>query len=205
MVRAGLTGGIGCGKSTVAAMMREMGCEVLDADIVAREVVKPGQPAHAEIVAAFGRDILAQDGSIDRSKLAHLVFPDPSKLTKLNRIVHPPVLARQEEWLKDLELRSPHAIAVIEAALLIEARVHATLDRLIVVWCQPEQQIERLIAESGRAMSREDALKRINAQMPLNQKRRMATDEIDNSGEIAATRHQVTSLVERLRKLAAKD
>ena len=205
MVRAGLTGGIGCGKSTVAEMMREMGCEVLDADIVAREVVEPGMPAHEQIVAAFGRDILAQDGSIDRSKLAHLVFPDPSKLTKLNHIVHPPVLARQEEWLKELELRSSHAIAVIEAALLIEARAHATLDRLIVVWCQPEQQIERLMTESGRAMSREDALKRINAQMPLNQKRRMATDEIDNSGDIAATRHEVTSLVERLRKLAAKD
>jgi len=205
MVRAGLTGGIGCGKSTVAKMMREMGCEVLDADIVAREVVEPGQPAHAGIVAAFGREILAPDGRIDRPALARLVFPDPSKLAKLNHIVHPQVIARQEQWLNDLASKNPHAIAVIEAALLIEAGAHATLDRLIVVWCLPEQQIERLIAESGRAMSREDALKRIHAQMPLNQKRRMATDEIDNSGETGATQQQVQSLVERLRKLAAKN
>ena len=204
MLRAGLTGGIGCGKSTVAKMMRELGCDVLDADIVAREVVEPGQPAYAELFAAFGREILAPDGKIDRPALARLVFPDPSKLAKLNHIVHPQVIARQEEWLNALASKNPHAVAVIEAALLIEAGAHATLDRVIVVWCQPEQQIERLIAESGRAMSREDALKRIHAQMPLNQKRRMATDEIDNSGEIGATQNQVQSLVERLRKLAAK-
>lgn len=205
MIRAGLTGGIGCGKSTVAAMMRELGCEVLDADIVAREVVEPGQPAYDEIVAAFGREILASDGSLDRPKLAKIVFPDASKLTKLNHIVHPRVIERQEAWLTDLAAKNPGAIAVIEAALLIEAGAHATLDRLIVVWCNPDQQIDRLVGESGRAMSREDALKRINAQMPLNQKRRMATDEIDNSGAIAATREQVRALVERLRKLAAKN
>lgn len=205
MLRAGLTGGIGCGKSTVAKMMRELGCDVLDADIVAREAVEPGQLAHSEIVSAFGREILTADGRIDRPALARLVFPDPSKLAKLNHIVHPQVIARQEKWLTDLASKNPHAIAVIEAALLIEAGAHATLDHLIVVWCRPEQQIERLIAESGRAMSREDALKRIHAQMPLNQKRRMATDEIDNSGEVGATQHQVQSLVERLRKLAAKN
>lgn len=205
MVRAGLTGGIGCGKSTVAAMMSEMGCDVLDADIVAREVVEPGQPAYDEIIAAFGREILSPDGSLDRPKLAKIVFPDASKLTKLNHIVHPRVIARQEAWLNDLAAKNARAIAVIEAALLIEAGAHATLDRLIVVWCNPEQQIERLIAESGRAMSREDALKRIHAQMPLSQKRRMATDEIDNSGGLAATRGQVHALVERLRKLAAKN
>lgn len=205
MVRVGLTGGIGCGKSTVAAMMREMGCEVLDADIVAREVVEPGQPAYDEIVAAFGREILASDGSLDRPKLAKIVFPDASKLTKLNHIVHPRVIERQEAWLTDLAAKNPGAIAVIEAALLIESGAHATLDRLIVVWCDPDQQIERLIGESSRAMSREDAMKRINAQMPLNQKRRMATDEIDNTGGIAATRDQVHALVERLRKLAAKN
>ena len=135
MLRVGLTGGIGCGKSTVAAMMRELGCHVLDADRLARDLMEPSQLAFEEIVSAFGPEILAADGQIDRPRLAHIVFCDPSKLASLNQIVHPRVVARQEQWLGETAQVDPHAVAVIEAALLVEAGAHAKLDRLVVVWC----------------------------------------------------------------------
>jgi dephospho-CoA kinase len=203
MLRAGLTGGIGCGKSTVAAMMRELGCRILDADALARDLAEPGQLAFQEIVQAFGKEILGADGCMDRSKMAHLVFSDASKLAKLNAILHPRVIAEQERQLAELAHTDPNAVAVVEAALLVEAGYHKSLDRLIVVWCRPEQQIERLTKPGGRAMSREDVQRRIAAQMPVEEKRRLATDEIDNSGSIAETRAQVITLVERLKKLAA--
>jgi dephospho-CoA kinase len=203
MLRAGLTGGIGCGKSTVAAMMRGLGCQVLDADRLARDLVETSQPAFGEIVAAFGPEILAADGHIDRRHLAHIVFSDPAKLASLNQIVHPRVVARQEQWLGEIAQVDPHAVAVIEAALLVEAGAHAKLDRLVVVWCIARQQMTRLTDPLGRAMSREDAQRRIAAQMPLDQKRRLATDEIDNSGSLEATRQQVADLVVRFHELAA--
>ncbi len=203
MLRVGLTGGIGCGKSTVAAMMREFGCRVLDADLLARELIEPNQPAFQEIVSAFGPEVVAADGRIDRPRLAHIVFADPSKLARLNQIVHPRVVARQEEWLRGTAQTDPHAVAVIEAALLVEAGAHAKLDRLVVVWCDSGQQIARLTDPLGRAMNADDATGRIAAQMPLDQKRRMATDEIDNSGTGDATRAQVEQLVSRFRQLAA--
>jgi len=107
MLRAGLTGGIGCGKSTVAAMMRGLGCQVLDADRLARDLTEPNQPAFGEIVAAFGPEILVADGHIDRPRLAHIVFSDPSKLASLNQIVHPRVVARQEQWLGEIRTQWP--------------------------------------------------------------------------------------------------
>ncbi len=202
MLRVGLTGGIGCGKSTVAAMMRELGCRVLDADALARDLAEPGQLAYEEIVAAFGREILLPDGRMDRLKMAHLAFHDPSKLAKLNQILHPRVIAEQMRQLEEIARANPQAIAVVEAALLIEAGFHKGMDRLIVVWCKPNQQIERLTDPRGRNMSREDAEQRIAAQMPLDEKRRMATDEIDNSGSLPGTRQQVEQIVARL-KVAA--
>jgi dephospho-CoA kinase len=203
MLRAGLTGGIGCGKSTVAAMMSELGCRVLDADSLARDLAEPGQPAFPEIVQAFGKEILGTDGRMDRSQMAHLVFSDASKLAKLNAILHPRVIAEQQRQLAEILRTDPKAVAVVEAALLVEAGYHKSLDRLIVVWCRPEQQIERLTKPGGRAMSREDAQRRIAAQMPADEKRRLATDEIDNSGSIAETRAHVVELVARLKKMAA--
>jgi dephospho-CoA kinase len=203
MLRVGLTGGIGCGKSTVAAMMRDWGCHVIDADAIARELAEPGQPAYNEIVAAFGSEFLLEDGRLDRANLAHLVFADASKLLTLNKILHPRVIAVQEHRLMEIAQTHPGAVAVVEAALLIEAGYHKSLDHLIVVWCKPEQQIERLTNRQGRAMTREDAMRRIAAQMPLEEKRRLATDEIDNSGSLAATQQQVTQLVARLKSQAA--
>jgi len=203
MLRAGLTGGIGCGKSTVAAMMRELGCRVLDADSLARDLAEPGQPAFAEIVQAFGREILGPDGRMDRAKMAHLVFGEASKLAKLNAILHPRVVTEQQRQLAEIARTDPHAVAVVEAALLVEAGYHASLDRLIVVWCRPEQQLARLTKPGGRWMTREDALRRIAAQMPLEEKLRLATDEIDNSGSIEETRAQVEALAARLKQIAA--
>jgi dephospho-CoA kinase len=199
MLRVGLTGGIGCGKSTVAGMMRELGCRVIDADEISRNLAQPGRPAYNEIVTAFGKEILQADGRMDRAKVAHLVFSDASKLVTLNKILHPRVIAEEERQLVEIARTEPGAVAVIEAALLIEAGHHKILERLIVVWCRPEQQIERLINPRGRAMSRDDAMQRIAAQLPLEEKRRMATDEIDNSGSLAATQKQVEELVARLK------
>jgi dephospho-CoA kinase len=203
MLRAGLTGGIGCGKSTVATMMRELGCHVLDADALARDLAEPGRPAFQEIVQGFGKEILAADGRLDRSRMAHLVFGDASKLATLNAILHPRVIAEQQRQLAEIARTDPKAVTVVEAALLVEAGYHKSLDRLIVVWCRPEQQIERLTKPGGRAMSRDDAQRRIAAQMPAEEKRRLATDEIDNSGSLDETRAQVAALVARLKQLAA--
>lgn len=204
MLRVGLTGGIGCGKSTVSAMMRELGCHIIDADKLARDLAEPGRPAFQEILAAFGTTILAPDGRMDRSKMAHLVFHDASKLAMLNQILHPRVLAEQERLLAEISQTDPKAVAVVEAALLIEAGYHKSLDRLVVVWCTADQQLERLTSPSGRGMTLEDAKQRIAAQLPVVEKRRLATDEIDNSGSLAATKRQVAELVVRLKSQAAR-
>ncbi len=200
MLRVGLTGGIACGKSTVAARMRELGCHVLDADKLAHQLIEPGQPAYEQVVREFGTEILFSDKRVDRARLAAIVFADRAKLEKLNAIVHPCVIAEQERELAALESDEPGAVAVVEAALLIEAGYHKRLDRLVVVWCRPEQQLERLLA---RGMSRTEADQRIAAQLPLDRKRVLADDLIDCSGTLDHTRLQVEELVRRLKKLAA--
>jgi len=200
MLRVGLTGGIGCGKSTVAAMLREQGFHLLEADPLAHRLIEPGQPAYKEVVREFGRGIVSEGGRIDRAKLAAIVFSNPPKLQRLNQIVHPRVLKALDHELAELERTDPGGVAVVEAALLIESSYHEKLDRLVVVWCEPEQQIERLVA---RGMSRADVERRIAAQLAMDQKRRMADDEIDCSGTLEHTREQVEALVARLRQLAA--
>ena len=200
MLKIGVTGGIACGKSTVAAWMRELGCCVLDADRLAHQLIEPGQPAYEEVVREFGLEILLRDRRIDRSRLATIVFSNRAKLGRLNAIVHPRVIAEQERELTELGHKEPGAIAVVEAALLIEAGYHTRLDRLIVVWCRPEQQLERLVA---RGQSRTEAEQRIAAQLPLDQKRALADDLIDCSGTLDRTRLQVEELVRRLKTLAA--
>jgi len=200
MLHVGLTGGIACGKSTVAAMMRELGCRVLDADALARRLIEPGQPAYDEVLKEFGSQVCAADGRIDRAKLAAIVFANPARLERLNRIVHPRVVDALDRELAELARTEPGAVVVVEAALLIEASYHERLDRLVVAWCEPEQQVERLLA---RGLAREEALRRIGAQMQLDQKRRMADDEIDCSGSLEETRRQVIGVVARLKQLAA--
>jgi dephospho-CoA kinase len=204
MLRVGLTGGIGCGKSTVAAMMGELGCHILEADALGHQVIAPGGPAYEEVVREFGRDILAPDGRIARPTLAAIVFAHPDKLSRLNALVHPPLLAAIDRELARLESADPGCVAVIDAALLIEFNHYNKLDRLIVVWCTPEQQLARLTDPAfGRALPREQAQSRIAAQIDLAQKRQLADDVIDCSGTIAETRRQVEALVADLKHRAA--
>ena len=204
MLRVGLTGGIGCGKSTVAAMMSDLGCHVLNADKMAHALIAPGRPAYEEIRREFGPTILASDGSIDRARLAAIVFADADKLASLNAIVHPRVLAELDSELERISRTDPHGVAVVEAALLIESRYHQRLDRLILVTCTREQQLERLTNPTfGRAMSREQAEQRIAAQIPLEEKRKLAHDEIDCSGSLDQTTKQALTLVKQLKQMAA--
>ena len=206
MLRVGLTGGIGCGKSTVGAMMAEFGCHVLNADKMAHALIAPGEPAYDDVVGRFGKHILAPDGSVDRARLAAVVFADADKLASLNAIVHPRVLREIDRELDRLARLDPHGVAVVEAALLIESGYHKTLDRIILVSCTREQQLERLTNPAfGRAMSREQAEQRIAAQMPVQEKRKQAAgklDEIDCSCSLDSTRKQVQMLVERFKQTA---
>ncbi|HJY85393.1 MAG TPA: dephospho-CoA kinase [Candidatus Acidoferrales bacterium] len=203
MLRVGLTGGIACGKSTVAAMMRELGCVVFEADPLAHRLIEPGQPAYEEVIQEFGRQVCAPDGRIDRARLGQIVFADRLKLSLLNHIVHPRVAESLNRELVALERVEPRAVVVVEAALIIEAGYHKRLDRLVVVWCLPEQQIERLMdPRLGRGMTRQQAEQRISAQMPLDEKRRLADDEIDCSGSLEKTRRQVETLVAKFKLLA---
>jgi dephospho-CoA kinase len=200
MLRVGLTGGIGCGKSTVAAMMRALGCHVIEADPLAHKLIEPGQPAFQEVVRAFGADILHSDGHVDRGKLGAIVFADMDKLLRLNAIVHPRVLKELERLFSEYAVANPQGVAVIEAALLVEAGYAKHLDRLVVAWCKPEQQMERLLA---CGMSREQIEQRLAAQMPLEEKRRRADDVVDCSVPLEETRAQVERLVAKLQQLAA--
>jgi len=193
----GLTGGIASGKSAVAALLREMGFPVLDADSVAHKLMEPGHPEREEILREFGADLAGADGRIDRAKLAAIVFAAPARLAKLNAILHPRVeqiiLSQHEEWKRS----GVRDAAFVEAALLVEAGFVNKLDGLVVAWCEPEQQLERLKA---RGMSELDAKRRIAAQLPLEEKLRLATYTIDCSGTMESTRAQVRALAAKLRK-----
>ncbi len=192
MLRVGLTGGIAVGKSYVSALLRELGCHVFDADDIARAVVQPGRPALNDIVAAFGPDVLAADGTLDRAKLGRLVFADAEARARLNAIVHPRVHAEQDRLLREVEACDPHGIAVVDAALLIESGGYRRFDVVVVVWCRPEIQLARLMARNG--LSREEASQRIAAQMSSEEKRRYADFEIDTSEGFEPTRQQVLAL-----------
>jgi dephospho-CoA kinase len=205
MLRAGLTGGIASGKSAVAKMMRERKCRLLDADKIAHVVIEPGEPAYDDVVREFGKEILVSDGRVDRSKLARVVFADRARLARLSEIVHPRVVDALEEEFKELKRARFDGVAVVEAALLVESNYYKKLERLIVVWCRPEQQLERLTnSQTGRGMSRAEAEQRIASQMPVDQKRALADDQIDTSGTLDDTRTQVEALVARLKLLAAE-
>ena len=196
MRKMGLTGGIASGKSTVAAMLRELGFPVLQADRVAHRLMEPGQPAHDEILQEFGAELADAAGRVDRAKLAAMVFADPIKLAKLNRIIHPRVEEITFCQLAEWENSGQHDAAFVEAALLVEAGMAAKLDGLVVAFCRPEQQLERLLA---RGLSETEARLRMAAQLPVDEKLRHATERIDCSGSMEETRAQVRALAGRLR------
>jgi dephospho-CoA kinase len=204
MLRVGLTGGIGCGKSTVAAMMRKLGCHVLDADELAHRLIEPEQPAYRDIVREFGPEILDAAGRIDRGKLGAIVFADADRRAKLESFIHPRIFEARTNELRALEAADPRGVAIVEAALLIEAGYYKQLDRLVVVWCRPEQQLARLTDPAfGRNMRPDQAKSRIATQLDLNEKRKLADDQIDCTGTVEDTERQVTALVQKLKRLAA--
>lgn len=202
MLRVGLTGSIAVGKSFVSSVLAGLGCHVLDADATAREVVAPGGEGLRRIVEAFGSEILTADGSLDRARLGRVVFADEGKRQLLNSLLHPLIIAAQDEWLKGREREDPSGVAVIDAALMIETGSYRRFDKLIVAHCRDDVQLERLMRRDG--LSREDAARRVAAQMPQAEKMRHADFLIDTSGAFEETRAQVAEVYGRLRALATR-
>jgi dephospho-CoA kinase len=201
MLKVGLTGSIAVGKSFVCEIFRELGAFVLDADQTAREVVRPNTKGLQLIVESFGAEVLQASGELDRLKLGAIVFGDETKRQLLNSIVHPLVIEAQNDWLIECERANPDAIAVIDAALMIESGGYRRFTKLIVVWCRPAIQLERLVLRNN--LTAEEALKRINAQMPQEEKKQFADFLIDTSEGFADTRRQVVEIFERLKLLRA--
>jgi len=197
MLRLGLTGGIASGKSAVAAMLREKGFSVLDADSLAHKLIEPGQPAYSEVLDEFGQAVLSPDARVDRAKLSAIVFNDRSKLDRLNAIVHPRVAEFVFRQFDEWQRAGTRDAGFVEAALLIESGIHKKLDGLVVAWCEPEQQLQRLL---DRGLSESEARRRIAAQLPVEEKLLLATEKIDCSGSLDETRRQVEALAARLRR-----
>ena len=202
MLRVGLTGGIATGKSTVCRWLAEDGFRVIDADRVAHDLIRKGQPCFDPVVAAFGTPILDASGEIDRNKLGEVVFQDPARLRRLNALVHPEVIRQILEQLDQLETSHSLSKVVVDASLMIESGFHKQFKHLIVVSCGADQQVERLMQRNR--LSRAQALQRIGLQWPLQAKLPLATVVIDNSGTLQQTRHQVDRLLETLEAGKAK-
>ena len=203
MLRVGLTGSIGVGKSFVTAVFAELGCHVLDADQTAREVVSAGAPGLKAVVAAFGAEVLQPDGTLDRQQMAALIFADSHKRQQLNAILHPFIIARQDEILREWERVDPKGIGLVDAALMIESGGYKRFDKLIVVHCRPEVQLERLMSRNG--FSREQAQQRIDAQMSQEEKKKFADYLIDTSDGFESTRTNTLAVFHKLRDSIEKD
>ena len=202
MLKVGLTGGIATGKTYVADSLRKLGCEVSDADVVARIIVEPGQPAYEDIVQAFGPEILQPDGTIDRARLGAIIFANEQARLNLNAMTHPRIHEAQSRWLAEVAERNPNAIAIIDASLMIESGGYKKFDKIIVVYCSLEVQLERLMTRNN--LSCEEAMKRIAAQMPASEKLKYADYSVETSGGFEATDQQVESLYIELEKQAKK-
>lgn len=211
MLRVGLTGGIACGKTVVGEMFAARGAHVIQADRIAHELMQPGSAVYNQVVLRFGREILQPDGRIDRQKLAHAAFGNPTgtgaaapRVEELNRIVHPAVIVAQEEWLADIGRREPHAVALVEAALILEAGVRHRFDKLVVVTCSPEARLQRFARKLhvDKEAARQEMERRMAAQLPDEEKARRADYVIDNSGSLADTERQVDKIMQELRKAA---
>lgn len=199
MLKVGLTGSIAVGKSYVCEVLRELGAFVLDADQTAREVVAVGSKGLALITEKFGTDFLLETGELDRVKMGAVVFADEARRELLNSIVHPLVFEAQNEWLAARASENPRGIAVIDAALMIESGGYKRFTKLIVVWCDPAIQLQRLMLRND--LSEAEALKRIRAQMPQEEKKLYADFLIDTSGGFENTRKQTIEVFEQLKLL----
>jgi dephospho-CoA kinase len=203
MASFGLTGGIASGKTTVAAIFRGLGAGIIDADEIAHQLLRPGSPVFPKVVARFGTSILNATGEIDRPRLGAIVFSDPGERAALNAIIHPAILSRRLELLVAYHAVNPAAVVISDAALIYEAHIEARFLKVIVAWCRPEQQLERLMAKTG--LTRDQAERRIQAQLPIEEKRRRADYVIDNSGSVDETRRQVEALYGELARLATNE
>ncbi|WP_238654746.1 dephospho-CoA kinase [Paenibacillus piscarius] len=194
----GLTGGIASGKSTVSALFVREGAALVDADIIAREVMLPGHPVLAAAVQAFGERILRPDGTLDRAGLGEIVFRDPEALQTLNHLTHPAIRKEIKERMNALEQDDPQRLVIVDIPLLYESELDTLFEQIIVVYVPRRVQLARLMERSG--MTLEQAEDRIAAQMDIELKRRRATYVIDNSGGLEATEHQVAALLDRLER-----
>lgn len=210
MLKVGLTGGIASGKSAVGEMFVALGAHLVQADRIAHSLMQPGEEVYNEVVRRFGDEILNPDRSVNRAKLAESAFGTGSKQTsrieELNQIVHPAVIRKQDEWLETIGRQDPHAIAIVEAALILEAGAKDHFDRLIVVACDPEQRVSRFAARQKIDFdsARKEVARRMAAQVPDGEKIKAADFVIDNRGSLENTRKQVRGVWEKLRAEAAQ-
>ena len=193
----GLTGGIASGKSAVAAIFQKAGAIIIDADRIARAVVKKGLPAYREIVAQFGTEVLLSNGEINRNMLGDIIFKNPQKKQLLNSIVHPHVSEEVNRRIKQIQKAHPNAVVVLDVPLLIEAGMHNNLSEIIVVYTPQDIQIQRLMQRDH--ISEADALARVQSQMPIEEKKQQASIVIDNSGTVENTRRQTLEIIKRLK------
>jgi dephospho-CoA kinase len=204
MLKVGLTGGIASGKSVVGEMLVALGARLVEADRIAHQLMMPGQPVYNEVVRHFGGGILNPDLGVNRARLAEAAFgspASPSRVQELNRIVHPAVVRSQEEWMEEIGQQDPHAVAIVEAALIVEAGAAKRFDRLIVVTCTDEQRVARFAARQKLDLeaARKEVARRMAAQLPEAEKIKAADYVIDNSGSLEHTREQVRQVWEKLR------
>jgi dephospho-CoA kinase len=204
LLKVGLTGGIACGKSVVGEMFAALGVHVIQSDVVAHELMQPGQTVYEEVVRRFGRGILNPDGSISRPKLAELAFGTPpggSRIQELNQIVHPAVINKENAWMEEVAKEDPEGIAMVEAALILEAGAQKRFDRLVVVTCQPELRAERWARRTKTDLdaARQEIARRSAAQLPDEEKAKAADYVIENSGTLEKTRQQVREVYRKLR------
>jgi dephospho-CoA kinase len=209
MLKVGLTGGIASGKSAVGEMLVALGAHLVQADRIAHSLMQPGEAVYNEVVRHFGREILDPDGTVNRAKLAEAAFgpadaPEGQRATRiaeLNRIVHPVVIRSQDAWMEEMGRRDPHAVVIVEAALILEAGAKDHFDRLVVVTCNAEQRAERFAARQKIDLeaARKEVERRMAAQLPDEEKIKVADYVIDNSGSIERTREQAGQVWEKLR------
>lgn len=185
----GLTGGIACGKSTVAAMLVRRGALLVDADRIAREVVEPGTPVLAQVIERFGADLLQEDGSLNRKKLGERIFGDPEARRDLEQLLHPPIRATMRERMRAYQSEFPDRLVVVDIPLLYESGLQSMVEQVMVVYVPREVQLTRLIARDG--LSPEQAEQRLQSQMPIEEKRRLADILIDNTGSLEETEKQI--------------
>lgn len=190
----GVTGGIASGKSTISTMIKELGFTVVDADLAARAVVEPGEPAYNEVVATFGKEILHEDGSINRGLLGKIIFHDKEKRLQLNEIVHPAIRAYTQRQKEEAFARGEHVV-FMDVPLLFEGKLTNTVDVSLLVYVDDETQLQRLMERNG--LSKEEALARIHSQMPLTEKRALADEIINNNGTIEESRRQLMKILQK--------